>query len=59
MARYEYRCDACGEFEREQPIDAKPLRRCPKCGNYCRRLISRSTFVLRGGGWPGKEIAAK
>lgn len=51
---YEYLCGGCGhEWEAEQPISAKPLKRCPKCGkNQAKRQISGGTgFVLKGGGW--------
>ncbi len=53
MPTYEYRCDKCGfEFEREQRITEKPIRTCPKCkAQKARRLISATSFVLKGGGW--------
>ena len=53
MPTYEYRCDKCGfEFEREQRITEKPIRSCPKCkAQKARRLISATSFVLKGGGW--------
>lgn len=53
MPVYEYLCNGCGhEFEREQRISDKPVRRCPACGaQKAKRLISRTSFVLKGGGW--------
>jgi len=50
---YEYQCDKCGhEFEREQRITEDPVKVCPKCrAKKVRRLISRTAFVLKGGGW--------
>ncbi len=53
MPVYEYACKACGhEFEREQRISDKPVRKCPSCGALqAKRLISRTSFVLKGGGW--------
>jgi putative FmdB family regulatory protein len=53
MPVYEYLCKACGhEFEREQRISEAPIEKCPKCGKAkARRLISRTSFVLKGGGW--------
>jgi putative FmdB family regulatory protein len=67
MPTYEYACDACEhEFEREQRITEAPIRTCPACGKpRARRLISRTSFVLKGGGWysdlysasPRKEAA--
>jgi len=53
MPFYEYQCKGCGfEFEREQRIHDKPLRKCPSCGGMkAKRLISRTSFVLKGSGW--------
>jgi putative FmdB family regulatory protein len=50
---YEYQCEKCGhEFEREQRITEDPVKTCPKCrAKKVRRLISRTAFVLKGGGW--------
>ena len=55
MPVYEYQCAACGhEFEREQRISEDPIKKCPKCGkSKAKRLISRTSFVLKGGGWYG------
>src|SRR5262249_46074736 len=46
-------CKACGhEFEREQRISDAPIKKCPSCGALkARRQISRTSFVLKGGGW--------
>ena len=53
MPIYEYGCDRCGhEFEAEQRITDAPLKTCPGCrSRRLRRLISRTSFVLKGGGW--------
>jgi putative FmdB family regulatory protein len=53
MPVYEYICKACDhEFEREQRISDNPLKKCPVCGAMkAKRLISRTSFVLKGGGW--------
>jgi putative FmdB family regulatory protein len=53
MPVYEYACDKCGhEFEREQRITDDPVKTCPSCrARKVRRLISRTAFVLKGGGW--------
>ncbi|HEY8123676.1 MAG TPA: zinc ribbon domain-containing protein [Myxococcota bacterium] len=55
MPVYEYQCSACQhEFEREQRISEDPVKKCPKCGKLkVKRLISRTSFVLKGGGWYG------
>jgi putative FmdB family regulatory protein len=53
MPTYDYACDSCGhEFEREQRITEKPLKKCPKCGkDEARRMIGGGNFILKGGGW--------
>ncbi|MGH0034871.1 MAG: FmdB family zinc ribbon protein [Myxococcota bacterium] len=53
MPIYEYRCDKCEhEFEREQRISDDPVKTCPKCrSRRVKRLISQTSFVLKGGGW--------
>jgi putative FmdB family regulatory protein len=53
MPTYEYRCDKCGhEFERDQRITEDPIKTCPKCkAPKAKRLISATSFVLKGGGW--------
>jgi len=53
MPTYDYACDACGhEFERQQRITEKALKKCPKCGkDKARRMIGGGGFILKGGGW--------
>lgn len=53
MPTYEYRCNACAhEFETEQRIKDAPLKDCPQCkAPELERLISATSFSLKGGGW--------
>jgi putative FmdB family regulatory protein len=53
MPIYEYACGKCGhEFEAEQRITEEPLETCPDCqSRQVKRLISQTSFVLKGGGW--------
>jgi putative FmdB family regulatory protein len=53
MPIYEYACAKCeSEFEVEQRITEDPLKSCPKCrSRRIKRLISRTSFALKGGGW--------
>jgi putative FmdB family regulatory protein len=51
MPIYEYRCEHCGDFEETQRISDPPLQRCPKCRRKVRRLISSTSFQLKGSGW--------
>jgi putative FmdB family regulatory protein len=50
---YEYHCGKCDqEFEVEQRITDDPIKTCPKCrSRKVKRLISQTSFVLKGGGW--------
>ncbi len=53
MPIYEYRCEACGhEFEELQKINDAPVVHCPVCDkDAVHRLISKTSFQLKGGGW--------
>ena len=53
MPIYEYACAGCdSEFEIEQRITDDPVKTCPKCrSRKVKRLISQTSFVLKGGGW--------
>jgi putative FmdB family regulatory protein len=52
MPIYEYKCEECGaEFEEWQKFSDPPVDTCPTCGGKASRLISRSTFILKGTGW--------
>lgn len=54
MPIYEYGCDECGHtFERLQKVSDEPVQDCPECDvdGRVKKLISRSSFVLKGGGW--------
>lgn len=52
MPIYEYQCDKCGiSVELLQKISEKPLEVCEKCSGKMGRIISQSSFHLKGGGW--------
>lgn len=54
MPIYEYRCQKCGhDLEVMQKISDPAPVKCPSCGeeNSFERLMSRSSFQLKGGGW--------
>lgn len=52
MPIYEYKCTSCGHiFEKMQSFNDEPVKTCPKCGGEVKKLISRSSFVLKGTGW--------
>ncbi|WP_136796952.1 MULTISPECIES: FmdB family zinc ribbon protein [Desulfosediminicola] len=52
MPVYEYECDACHKvFEVQQKMADDPLTTCPECEGGLKKLMSRSSFQLKGGGW--------
>jgi putative FmdB family regulatory protein len=53
MPIYEYGCENCGKVDEViQSISDEPLETCRLCGKGpVKKLISRSSFHLKGGGW--------
>ena len=51
MPIYEYRCAKCGQFEIMQRITKPALKRCPTCQSKVTKLISNTSFQLKGSGW--------
>jgi putative FmdB family regulatory protein len=51
MPIYEYQCAKCGTFELTQRITEPALKKCPTCKGKVERLVSRTSFVLKGSGW--------
>jgi len=51
MPVYEYECPNCkGIIERYRRMDSKKNAVCIKCGCEAKKIISNSTFELKGGG---------
>lgn len=52
MPVYEYECPTCQSvIEVQQKIADPPLASCPECQSPVRKLMSMSSFQLKGGGW--------
>jgi putative FmdB family regulatory protein len=52
MPIYEYRCEKCGtHFEVIQKFSDKPLKFCSNCKGRLTKLISQTSFQLKGSGW--------
>jgi putative FmdB family regulatory protein len=57
MPIYEYQCEACGQvFEATQKMSDPPLKKHPDCKSKkakktVKRLISSTSFQLKGSGW--------
>jgi putative FmdB family regulatory protein len=57
---YEYKCLQCGEvFEAFQKIDDQPLHDCKFCQGKVEKLISHTSFQLKGSGWYLTDYAKK
>jgi putative FmdB family regulatory protein len=60
MPIYEYECKKCGNIEEIfQKISDKPLAKCKRCSGRLHKLISQSTFHLKGTGWYVTDYANK
>jgi putative FmdB family regulatory protein len=52
MPVYEYECNQCRTvLEVQQKIADPPLASCPECAGPVKKLMSMSSFQLKGGGW--------
>ena len=52
MPIYEYCCEDCQQIFEEWQKDFQDREKiCPVCGGTSQRLISNTSFVLKGGGW--------
>ena len=54
---YDYECKKCGKVsERDFRIGEAPKEvRCSSCKSASRRFYGTMSFILKGGGWPGKK----
>lgn len=60
MPIYEYECLKCGEIhEAQQKFSDKPLSTCLKCGGTLKKIISNTSFILKGTGWYKTDYASK
>jgi putative FmdB family regulatory protein len=59
MPIYEYECQKCGTFETTQRITEEPLSKCPTCKGKVKKLISNTSFQLKGTGWYITDYARK
>ncbi|MEA3221863.1 MAG: zinc ribbon domain-containing protein [Thermodesulfobacteriota bacterium] len=52
MPIYEYKCTKCSNvFEVLQKFSDAPIDSCPRCGGHVEKLVSKSSFHLKGSGW--------
>ena len=60
MPIYEYVCKKCNsQLEIIQKITEEPLTTCPDCKGRLKKMISNTSFVLKGTGWYVTDYASK
>lgn len=60
MPIYEYECLKCGKTaEALQRFSDPPLTQCSQCKGELRKLVSMSTFHLKGSGWYTTDYCGK
>ena len=60
MPIYEYECSKCGRIgEVLQKFSDKSLKKCKHCSGKLNKLISHSSFHLKGTGWYVTDYANK
>ena len=60
MARYDYKCPACGtEFEVEHPMSERPTVTCPACGTVANQVFGASGIVFKGHGFYNTDQRGK
>jgi putative FmdB family regulatory protein len=60
MPIYEYQCKKCGcRMEVFQKFSDSPLTKCEQCNGKVKKLISQSSFHLKGTGWYVTDYASK
>ena len=60
MPIYEYECTSCGRIEEAiQKFSDRPLTSCKHCAGKLNKLVSQSSFHLKGSGWYVTDYAGK
>jgi putative FmdB family regulatory protein len=60
MPIYEYVCEKCSShIEVMQKVSEPPLKRCQKCRGKLEKVVSRTSFQLKGSGWYVTDYSAK
>ena len=60
MPIYEYLCEKCGaRTEVLQRITDEPPKRCKQCRGKLEKLVSKTSFQLKGSGWYQSDYSSK
>jgi len=56
---YEYECEKCHHrFEVLQKLNARPLKKCAKCGGPVHKILSPPGLLFKGAGWYATDYAS-
>lgn len=59
MPIYEYVCEKCdNHLEIIQKITEETLTTCPECDGVLKKMISNTSFILKGTGWYVTDYAS-
>ena len=60
MPIYEYICEKCGAHtEVLQKLSDAPLKKCRECKGKLEKIVSRTSFQLKGSGWYKTDYSNK
>ena len=59
MPVYEFECKECGEISEDLVRMGTKNITCPKCQAKAHKIMSTTTFKLKGGGWYADGYASK
>jgi len=60
MPIYEYECESCGKIEEAwQKMSEAPLTTCNNCQGTLHKIVSQSSFHLKGTGWYVTDYSGK
>jgi putative FmdB family regulatory protein len=52
MPTYDYHCLKCDNIQEElHPMNENVTIKCTKCGSDCKKLISGTSFTIKGESW--------
>tara|TARA_R100001015_G_C4626998_1_gene186292 strand:+ start:879 stop:1064 length:186 start_codon:yes stop_codon:yes gene_type:complete len=59
MPIYEFECRECGDFVQKLQKYSDPFPVCEACKKEMRKLISKTSFSLKGAGWAKDNYGLK
>ncbi len=59
MPIYEFKCRECGDFVQKIQKHSDPFPVCEACKKEMKKLISKTSFSLKGRGWAKDNYGLK